>query len=86
MSVKTNGRYMTWWNAKRINEKVKYSELAELLGLNSSQIGQLSRYFIGKVMPKDDMIRKIADIFGVPYDEARSHFFNDWGVISQRIQ
>ena len=79
MSVKANGRYMTWWNAKRINSRIKYTELVELLGLKQSQMGQLSGYFIGKVMPKEDMIRKIADLFDVPYDEAYSHFFSDWG-------
>lgn len=79
MSVKANGRYMTWWNAKRINNRIKYTELVELLGLKQSQMGQLSQYFIGKTMPGEDMIRKIADLFDVSYDEAHSHFFNDWG-------
>lgn len=75
---KANGTYRTWWNTKRVNEKVKYSDLVELLGMKKTQRGQLSQYFSGKIMPKEDMIRKIADAFGVSYDEAYSHFFNDW--------
>ena len=87
MNNKANGKYMTWWNEKRIKNKVKYSELLELLELKKGSMSHVCGCFIGKEMPNDDLIAKIANIFDVPFEEAKSHFFNDWaGSKSKKVE
>lgn len=76
--TEANGKYMTWWNVQRINRKIKYTKLVEMLGMKRSNMSVICNYFIGKSMPSDDMIKKIADIFDVPFREAKAHFFDDW--------
>ena len=80
------GKYATWWNTKRVKEGVTYKELIELLGDDITYSESYVNYaFIGKIMPKEDLITKVADIFGVSFQEAKSHFFNDWGGNKSKI-
>lgn len=79
------GRYATWWNTKRVQEGLTYNEMFELLGNVGYSSSYITNCFIGKVMPADDLIEKIANTFDIPFDEAKSHFFNDWGGNKSKI-
>ena len=80
------GKYATWWNTKRVKEGVTYKELIELLGDDIAYSeSYVNNAFVGKVMPKEDLITKVADIFGVPFQEAKSHFFNDWAGCKSKV-
>ena len=79
------GRYATWWNTKRVQEGLTYNEMFELLGNVGYSSSYITNCFIGKAMPVDDLIVKIADAFDITFDEAKSHFFNDWGGNKSKI-
>lgn len=54
----------TFWNRKRIESNIKYTELGELLHMPLSTVGS---YFSGQVMPKREFIEQVCDLFGVEY-------------------
>lgn len=71
-------KFNTWWNKKRLSAKATYYNVAELWNGKAPSDAYFYDCFNGKLMPKDDFIRNISDIFGVLFEEAKSHFFNDW--------
>lgn len=53
-----------FWNRKRIENNIKYTELGELLHMPLSTVGS---YFSGQAMPNREFIEQVCDLFGVEY-------------------
>ena len=71
-------KYATWWNKKRVSEGFKLEDILELWEGNKPSESHLYSCLGGQKMPSDLIIQNISNIFDVPFDEAKSHFFNDW--------
>lgn len=62
---------ITFWNTLRVERNIRYCDIAELFGGGVSTYGA---YFSGQLMPKDDIITKLCDLFDVDFDKGKEEF------------
>lgn len=62
---------VNFWNALRVDKNIRYKDLAELFDNGVSTWG---KYFSGQIMPSDDVIEKLCDLFDVPFEKGKEEF------------
>lgn len=60
-----------YWSKQRVEKGLKLREVAEMLGIREKLI---AAYFSGFLMPKDDTIKALCDLFEVDYHTGRLEF------------
>lgn len=73
-------RKNNYWNDLRTANNVKFDQLAVLLDVSDSCVGN---YFSGAVMPKNEVIKDLCDFFGIDFETGKNEFLkihNSWLV------
>ena len=61
----------TFWSKLRIEKDLSLQDIADIVGLSDSSIGQ---YFSGATVPPDRTLMDICDLFDVDYETGRLEF------------
>ena len=61
----------TFWSKQRVEKRMTIKEIAETIGLPEKQVGA---YFTGMLMPKEQTIRDLCELFDVDYHTGNLEF------------
>ncbi len=62
---------INFWNKLRVDRNIRYKDIAELYGGCASRWGS---YFSGQIMPADEQIHQLCDLFDVDFETGKAEF------------